>query len=151
MLAFVSNVYLALSVVVHGHNSVCLVYQVSVFCQFMQGATVLDLKKLVHQKEADLPPYLQRVVYQAGGTRTKLEDQCKLNSYPEIRNGSTLFLVRLQPFELYIHDVRGNLNSVTVPSNEPEVCTRVHTQTGVLIRGQMSCCYRVYQLEQYGA
>ncbi len=88
----------------------------------MQEATVLDLKQLIHGKQSDLPPFLQRLTHRTpGGASTKLEDSFKLSAYPEVTNGCTLYLIRLVKFELYVHDARGNLHSLIVPSNEPEV------------------------------
>lgn len=90
--------------------------------EILQDATILDLKQLIHRKQSDLPPFLQRLVYRtAGRASTKLEDFQKLSAYPEVTDGCTLFLVRLLKCELYIHDARGNLHSIVVPSSEPEV------------------------------
>ena len=43
----------------------------------LQAASVLDVKKEVHRQDSKLPPHLQRLVYQAGASRTKLEDGCR--------------------------------------------------------------------------
>ena len=89
---------------------------------YPQHTTVLDVKQQIHQKLSDLPPFLQRLAYKApGGASTKLEDGLKLTADPQIKNGSVIFLARLPKFELYVHDARGNLHSLVVPSSEPEV------------------------------
>lgn len=82
----------------------------------------MDLKAKIQEKDSSLPPYLQRLVHKApGGATTKLQDQCKLASYPCLKDGATLFLVRLTPCELYVQDSRARLHTLTVPSSEPEV------------------------------
>ena len=43
----------------------------------LQAASVLDVKKEVHRQDSKLLPHLQRLVYQAGVSRTKLEDGCR--------------------------------------------------------------------------
>ncbi len=88
----------------------------------LQEVTVLDVKQLIHKKLSDLPPFLQRLVHRTpGGINTKLEDALKISTYPKVTNGCMLFLVRLTKCELYIHDAKGKLHSIVVPSSEPEV------------------------------
>ena len=92
----------------------------------LQEATVLDLKSKVQEKDGSLPPYLQRLIHKtSGGATTKLEDGCKLATYSCLRDGATLFLVRLNPCELYVQDAQARLHTLTIPSSEPEVSTLV--------------------------
>ena len=89
----------------------------------LQQVTVLDLKRQIHQKEPDIPPFEQRLVH----LKQELEDSHTLSSYPDIQNGSTVFLVRLVPFQLFIIDLDGKTHTIKVPSTKPEVNNNQHT------------------------
>ncbi len=52
--------------------------------------------------------------------RSRLKDNIKLSEY-DIKNGATISLVILPPFQLYIQGVDGRKHTVSVQSSEPEV------------------------------
>ena len=52
--------------------------------------------------------------------RIKLQDDAKLIDCG-VQNGSTISLIMLPPFELYIQGIDQRMHTVVVPSSEPEV------------------------------
>lgn len=52
--------------------------------------------------------------------RTKLSDTCQLSACG-IGHGSTLNMVILPPFIVYVQGIDGRMHTLTVPSSEPEV------------------------------
>lgn len=142
-------------------------------CQFTnacfpsQNATVLDLKKLIQDQDAEVAPHLQRLVLQRrsgdrydgsvqlfGSSRSiepptmqilcfvcsyywqlakanlcccccccgriKLDGDAKLCECG-VEDGSTISLIMLPPFELYVQGTDQRMHTVVVPSSEPEV------------------------------
>ncbi len=83
----------------------------------MQQATVSDLKRQIHQKKPDIPPFEQRLVH----LKEELVDSRKLESYPNIEDGSTVFLVRLVPFQIFVASLDGRTHTLRIPTSKPEV------------------------------
>ena len=52
--------------------------------------------------------------------RVKLLDECKL-AESGVQDGSTISLIMLPPFELYVQGTDQRMHTVVVPSSEPEV------------------------------
>ena len=52
--------------------------------------------------------------------RVKLLDECKLVE-SGVQDGSTISLIMLPPFELYVQGTDQRMHTVVVPSSEPEV------------------------------
>lgn len=88
-------------------------------CWFTQGTSVRRLKDLVHQKDPDIPPFEQRLVH----AKKELDDDCLLSSYPEIADGSVIFLVRLIPFQVFVKGMDGSSHTIRIPSKSPLVTT----------------------------
>ena len=79
--------------------------------------TILDLKQQIHQQRPDIPPYEQRLVH----LKQELVDSQMLRSYPDIQDGSIIFLVRLIPFQVFVASLDGTTYTIRVPSTKPEV------------------------------
>ena len=65
-------------------------------------------------------------LYLLGSNSFKLEDpNRKLSSYSGLSNGSTVMIVMLQPFFLYVTGIDGAIQEIEVPSSDPQVniCT----------------------------
>ncbi len=54
----------------------------------------------------------------------KLEDN-KTIVEADLCNNSSVLLIVMTPFELYIQDMNGRQHTITVPSSEPEVCMSI--------------------------
>ena len=65
--------------------------------------------------------------YPLGCGNAKLEDpQRTLASY-SVTDGSTLMLIILERFSLYIVGLNGAMHEVEIPSSDPEVCKHITT------------------------
>jgi len=61
-------------------------------------------------------------MYLLGSNSLKLEDpNRKLSSYSGLTNGSTVMIVMLQPFILYVTGLDGAMQEIEVPSSDPQV------------------------------
>ncbi len=110
----------------------------------VQSSSVFDVKKLIEQKDASLPHYLQRLVIQSGGkrcvyiqsrqyiiqcsvsivlqyTRRVRLEESKTIAEAGLCNNSIILLIVMTPFELYIQDMNGRQHTIIVPSSVPEV------------------------------
>ena len=89
----------------------------------MQDATILDTKRKLHKKLPDTPPFRQKLIvdYRGSGTGTVLEDGRLLSSYPNIRNGSVIFLIVQAPWIIYVQDPENKIHEIEIPSNTPKV------------------------------
>lgn len=69
------------------------------------------------------PPHRQKLIadYRGAGTGTILEDGQVLSSYPNIRNGSVIFLIIQIPWKIYVHDPNSRIYDIEIPSNDPRV------------------------------
>lgn len=83
-----------------------------------QNATVLAMKKEFHRNVPGCPPYLQRLLVE--NPREELMDDRALSSYPSLKSGVTVNLLRIPPWVLHVTDMYGKPHTVAVPSNKPK-------------------------------
>ncbi len=82
---------------------------------------MLDVKNAYHRCEHTIPPYQQRLVI----GKIELEDYRAVSSYPDLVNGTTIFLIRLIPFQLFVKGMDGSSHTISIPTKTPEVCVCV--------------------------
>ena len=89
------------------------------FPLFLQNATVLAAKQEFHRMVPSCPPYQQRLL--VDNPREELAEDRVLSSYPSLKTGSTINLLRIPPWELHVTDMYGRQHTVAVPSIKPKV------------------------------
>ncbi len=87
----------------------------------MQTATVHDVKRLISQQDSNMPVFEQRLVC----GKEEMKDDRLLSSYPDIKNGSQIALIRLIPFQLFVKGMDGSSYTFRIPSRTPEVSSQV--------------------------
>ncbi|XP_065894435.1 alpha-protein kinase vwkA-like isoform X1 [Dysidea avara] len=86
-------------------------------------AIILHLKQQIEtQHDNHPPPYRQRLVFtDPSSNNLKLEDpNRKLSSYNGLINGSTVIMVILPSFVLYVTGLDGTMHEIEVPSSDPQ-------------------------------
>ena len=83
-----------------------------------QNATVLVVKQEFCRKVPSCPHYQQKLLID--NPREELVDDRVLSSYPSLKSGSTINLLRIPPWELHVTDMYGKQHTVAVPSIKPK-------------------------------
>ncbi len=64
-----------------------------------------------------MPVFEQRLVF----GKEELQDSRLLSSYPDIKNGSQIALIRLIPFQVFVKGMDGSSFTFRIPSAKPQV------------------------------
>lgn len=102
---------------------------------------MLVVKQEFCRKVPSCPHYQQKLLID--NPREELVDDRVLSSYPSLKSGSTINLLRIPPWELHVTDMYGKQHTVAVPSIKPKV---FYTQRDC-INVPVHCMANVYTIE----
>ena len=70
-------------------------------------------------------------------------DERVISSYPSLKSGATVNLLRLPPWELHVTDMYGKQHTVAVPSTKPKVMYATHASKARAIGSEYKNGYNV--------